>query len=275
MSLHEPAPGLHVRSLSKSFGSVLALDDLTLDFDSGKVTALLGPNGAGKTTLLKVILGLVHPDEGIVEVGRRRATDASGAYRHEIGFMPQLPHFPARMTGRELAVMLDDLRDFEGVADEELVHAFGLEADLDKPFGTLSGGTRQKVNAALAFRYPTPLLILDEPTAGLDPVASLALKDKVRRCRQEGRTIVVTSHKLGDLQSLADDVVFLHEGRARFRGSLTTLLDATGRDTLEEAIADLMTGRPVEGRPWSGSADTGPAGRQADEDPRPALRLVP
>ncbi len=230
---------LGVRGLEKSFGALRVLDSLTLDFDPGRITALLGPNGAGKTTLLKCFLGLVRPDGGSITVGESEV-DGSADYRHAIGFMPQLPHLPAQLTGWELAAMLDDLRDFDGEPDEELVDAFAIRAEMDKPFGTLSGGTRQRVNAALAFRYQAPIMILDEPTAGLDPVAALALKEKVRARREEGCTIVITSHNLGELESLAESVIFLLEGRARFSGTLEKLLEETGRSTLEEAIADLM-----------------------------------
>ena len=273
-----PTLPLHVHALRKAFDGVKVLDGVTLELSAGRVTALLGPNGAGKTTLLKCILGLVHPDEGSVTVGDRQA-DALGRYRADIGFMPQLPHFPGHMTGRELADMLDDLRGFQGTPDEELVAAFELEGEMDKPFRTLSGGTRQKVNAALAFRYSTPVLVLDEPTAGLDPVASLALKEKVRRCRAEGRTVVVTSHKLGDLQSLADEVVFLHEGRVRFHGPLSRLLERAGRDTLEEAIAELMRrgSLPPEDAPGAGRAGDAPGTGDVAEAAAPTrreLRLV-
>lgn len=277
---------LHIRSLSKTFGRIAVLDGVDLDFEAGRVTALLGPNGAGKTTLLKSILGLVRPDAGTVRLGQREV-DPQGLYRTEIGFMPQLPHFPGHMTGRELADMLDALRGFSGAPDETLVRDLELEGDMEKPFRHLSGGTRQKVNAALAFRYPTPFLILDEPTAGLDPVASLALKNKVRECRDEGRTIVITSHKLGELQVLADDVVFLHEGSVRFAGALRRLLSDTGCDTLEEAIAGLMLGRETlhaatgtsPGAEHSGEGAEGinPAtdGSEGDQDRRPSLRVVP
>jgi Cu-processing system ATP-binding protein len=228
-----------LRGLTKRFGPRTVLDEVELDFAPAAVTALLGPNGAGKTTLLKSVLGLVRPTDGSVWVDGE-PIDERGHYRHRLGYMPQLPNFPPHMTGRELTGMLDDLRGFEGRPDEELLDAFDLHEDLDKPFRILSGGTRQKVNAALAFRYRTPILILDEPTAGLDPVASLALKDKVRESRAEGRTVLVTSHNLGDLEAIADAVVFLHEGRVRFNGSLDELLEATDRATLEGAIAGLM-----------------------------------
>ena len=256
---HAPAgaPSLRTRALRKAFGPLTVVHDVSLDVAAGLITALLGPNGAGKTTLLKCILGLVQPDEGSVLIGEE-AADREGRYRGNIGFMPQLPTFPVHMNGHEMAAMLDRLRDFSGVPDEELVDAFGLRTDLGKPFRVLSGGTRQKVNAALAFRYPVPVLILDEPTAGLDPVASLALKKKIQRCRDEGRTVVITSHKLAELQDLADDVAFLHEGRLRFAGSVDELLAATGRANLEQAIAALMLGenpapldppRPLRARP--------------------------
>jgi Cu-processing system ATP-binding protein len=139
--------------------------------------------------------------------------------------------------------MLDDLRGFTGEPDEELIDAFDVREEMQKPFGTLSGGTRQKVNAALAFRYSAPIMILDEPTAGLDPVAAIALKEKVRARRDAGCTVVITSHNLGELESLAEHVVFLLDGRARFDGSIDELRDETGRRTLEEAIAHLMLQR--------------------------------
>ncbi len=233
-----------------------------MHFRSGAVTALLGPNGAGKTTLLKCVLGLVRPSEGDVLV-EGEPIDPDGSYRHGIGYMPQLPNFPPHMTGLELARMLDDLRDFRGRPDEELIEALDLRAELGEPFRTLSGGTRQKVNAALAFRYRAPILILDEPTAGLDPVASLALKAGVRACRTEGRTVVVTSHNLGDLQTIADHVVFLHEGRVRYDGSLGDLLATTRRSTLQEAIADLMRGSDATSR-----RETGRDTNEADPERR-------
>lgn len=267
------APTLSFRGLTKRYGKRTVLDRLDLELAGGRVTALLGPNGAGKTTLLKCLLGLVHPSSGDILIDGR-AADRAGAYRHGIGFMPQLPHFPPHMTGRELVAMLDDLRAFRGRPDEELIDAFELGPDMDAPFRTLSGGTRQKVNAALAFRYRAPVMVLDEPTAGLDPVASLALKDKVRSCRARGCTVLVTSHNMGDLEALADDVVFLHEGRIRFGGGLDELLRSTGRETLEAAIADLMRGDPAPGAEQADDANQNGAGpRPGDADGRPHLRV--
>lgn len=266
-----PAPTLSFQGLTKRYAKRTVLDRLDLELSGGRVTALLGPNGAGKTTLLKCLLGLVRPTTGDILIDGR-GIDGAGAYRHGIGFMPQLPHFPPHMTGRELVAMLDDLRDFRGRPDEELIDAFDLGPDMDKPFRTLSGGTRQKVNAALAFRYRAPVMVLDEPTAGLDPVASLALKEKVRACRARGCTVLVTSHNMGDLEALADDVVFLHEGRIRFAGSLHKLLRDTGRESLEAAIADLMRGDPAPGESETAEAEPH-AGGTRDADGKPHLRV--
>lgn len=237
----EPTPSiLHVRGVSKRFGALRVLHGVDLEFRPGRVTAVLGPNGAGKTTLIKMILGLVKPDRGEVRVRGSRVNGKAG-YRTDLGYMPQLPRFPGNLTGRELAAMLDDVRGFQGTPDESLVEAFGLEADLDKPFRALSGGTRQKLNAALAFRYGASVLILDEPTAGLDPVAARTLRRAVGEARDEGRTVLLTSHDMGQLRALADDVVFLVEGRVRFQGALEELLGHTGEGSLEDALASLMT----------------------------------
>ena len=186
-----------------------------------------------------MILGLVRPDEGTVTLGDVKV-DGDAEYRRDIGYMPQLPRFPENLTGWELTAMLDDLRGFQGPGDEALLDAFALRGEMDKPFRTLSGGNRQKLNASLALRYGTGVLVLDEPTAGLDPVAARVLKDRVRAERDRGCTVLLTSHELGQLQAMADDVVFLLDGVVRFEGEVAELLAATGHDDLEGAIANLI-----------------------------------
>jgi Cu-processing system ATP-binding protein len=230
---------IRMEGIRKRYGRRPVLRDVDVCFRPGRVTALLGPNGAGKTTLLKLLLGLVRPDEGQIRIGERRVSD-DPAYRSEIGYMPQLPHFPENLTGRELAAMLDDVRGYPGQPDERLTSAFRLAPELDKPFRSLSGGNRQKLNAALAFRYDASVLVLDEPTAGLDPLAARVLKERVRSERDAGRTIVLTSHDLGQLEALADDVVFLLDGEVRFEGEFSELYDRTGEEDLEGALARLL-----------------------------------
>ncbi len=230
---------VRAQDIGKRFGPLQVLRDVDVCFRPGRVTAVLGPNGAGKTTLLKMILGLVRPDEGRIMLGGA-TVNGDAEYRRDIGYMPQLPRFPENLTGWELAAMLDDVRGFDGRPDESLVDAFGLRAEMDKPFRTLSGGNRQKLNASLALRYGSRVLVLDEPTAGLDPLAARVLKARVRSERDRGCTVLLTSHDLGQLQALADDVVFLLDGVVRFEGEVGDLLSATREGDLEAAIARLI-----------------------------------
>lgn len=231
---------IDVLALEKWFGALCVLDGLDLRLRPGRVTAIIGPNGSGKTTLIKSILGLVRPDAGAL---RLRGMRVDGhRYRADIGYMPQIARFPENLTAREVLDLLRALRAGDAAAlDEELIAAFAIEPQLDKPLRTLSGGTRQKVNAIIAFLFRPGLLILDEPTAGLDPVSSGILKDKILRERAAGRTILITSHILSELEELAQDVAFLLDGRVCFSGSVDELRARTGEQRLERAIARVMT----------------------------------
>jgi Cu-processing system ATP-binding protein len=205
----------------------------------GRVTAVLGPNGSGKTTLIKMILGLVRPDAGSIEIGGVRL-NGDCAYRAGIGYMPQTARFPENLTGREILAMLEDLRGAGATGDRELIGAFELEAELDKPVRILSGGNRQKVSAAAALLFDPAIVILDEPTAGLDPIANGVLKDRIRRARTRGRTIILTGHVLSEVEQLADDVIVLLDGSMLSSGTLSELRAHTQEPTLERAIAHLM-----------------------------------
>ena len=229
---------ISAKSVFKRFGSLNVLQDLSLSLESGAVTALVGPNGSGKSTFIKIVLGLTRVDSGSISVGGA-PVDTAGEYRRMLGYMPQAARFPENLTVRQVVELVSELRP--GAArDEELVAAFNLAPEMDKLVGTLSGGTRQKVNAAIAFLFRPSLLILDEPTAGLDPIASGVLKDKIRRVRAEGRTVFITSHIMTELEELADSIAFLCEGQLRFYGSIASLLTRTGEDKLEPAVAALM-----------------------------------
>ncbi len=233
------SPAVEAVGLSKRFGAREVLKDVDLRIAAGRVTGLVGPNAAGKSTLIKIVLGLVRADLGRMAV-HGEAVNGKVDYRRAIGYMPQAARFPENLTGREVLRMLRDLRGADGGLDEELIGQFRLEGDLDKPIRTLSGGTRQKLNAATAFLFRPTLLILDEPTAGLDPVASGLFKDKIRRARDAGATILLVSHTLSELEELADDIVFLLDGRVRFHGPLARLTEVTGLANLERAVASLM-----------------------------------
>ena len=232
-------PLVRITQLAKAFGSLPVLRSVDLVVRPGRVMAVVGPNGAGKTTLIKALLGLTHPDSGDILFGGSRVT-GDEAYRARIGYMPQIARYPENLTGAELLGMLKDLRGADARIDEELIELLDLDAALAKPLRVLSGGTRQKVNAVMAFLFSPELLVLDEPTAGLDPLSSRILKDKILAASSAGRTVIVTSHIMNELEELADDVAFMVEGRALFVGTLEELKRITSQTTLERAIATMM-----------------------------------
>jgi len=231
---------IRITGLTKRFGALHVLRDLDLDIADGRVTAIVGPNGAGKTTLMKTILGLTRGDGGRILVDGERVGD-DPAYRLRLGYMPQIARFPENLSAAELIAMLRDLRGDDVVIDDDLVARFRLADQLQKPLRNLSGGTRQKVNAVLAFLFRPDLLVLDEPTAGLDPVSSGVLKEKIVEVRDAGRTVIVTSHVLSELDALADDIAFLVDGHLRYAGSVHDLKLATRQLSLERAVAHVMT----------------------------------
>jgi Cu-processing system ATP-binding protein len=232
-------PLVSLRGLEKRFAEHPVLRGIDLDLPRGAVTAVIGPNGAGKTTLNKAILGLVRLDVGSVLFD---GVDTAGRIDHRarIGYMPQTPRYPDSFAAGDVLQLLRDLRGAAVTIDDELIGAFDLAPLLTVPARSLSGGQRQRLNAAAAFLFTPELLLLDEPTAGLDPVASGMLKDKIRAVRTDGRAVVITSHILSELQELADLVVYLHEGRVHWSGPLDALMAETAAPTLERAIAQLM-----------------------------------
>jgi Cu-processing system ATP-binding protein len=229
---------IEIFGLRKRFGSLQVLDGVDLTIAKGSVTAVVGPNAAGKTTLIKMILGLVRPDAGAICVNGRQI-DADGAYRSSIGYMPQIARFPENITGNDLLALVTGLREATS-SSTPLLERFGLEPHLSKPLRTLSGGTRQKVNAVIATLFDPTILILDEPTAGLDPVAAGILKDHIRQQRELGATVVMTSHVMSEIEELADDVAFLGDGKMRFAGPIMDLKRRTRQFTLERAIAHVL-----------------------------------
>lgn len=230
------------RGVRKRFGRLEVLSGVDLDIEPGQVTAIVGPNASGKTTFNKIVLGLVKRDAGDVFFDGQ-LINGDAAYRERIGYMPQIARFPENLRGQDLIRMLTDLRGSRGQRDEELIDLLALGPVLHTPLRVLSGGTRQRINAALAFLFRPDLLVLDEPTAGLDPISSSLLKDKILRDRTAGRTCIITSHVLSELEEIADRIAFVLDGAIRFSGTKHELKQSTGESTLERAIARLM--RPV------------------------------
>ena len=231
---------IQFKGIRKRFGAVQVLDGIDLTVLPGRVTAIVGPNSAGKTTLIKTLLDLTRSDEGIVVIDGH-VTDRDGAYRDGIGYMPQIARYPENLTGADLLAMMADLRRTPA-RDVELLESLGLRDHLEKPLRVLSGGTRQKINAALAFLFAPEILVLDEPTAGLDPASSAVLKDKIRAEQAKGRTFIVTSHVMSELEEVSDDIALLVEGRIRFSGPVVDLKRLTRQLSLERAVASFIEG---------------------------------
>lgn len=229
---------IEARGLSKRFGNVEVLRSLDVSIRRGRITAVVGPNGAGKTTFIKCVVGLTRLDDGMLTVnGVTVRNDVR--YRAVLGFMPQIARFPENLTASDFFSLLKRLRNVD-ICDERLIDEFALRPYLERQLGTLSGGTRQKVNAVAAFLFRPELAILDEPTSGLDPIAAGVMKQRILRERTEGNTILITSHVLSEIEELADDIVYLADGRVQFAGGVEELRQSTSQQTIERAIATLM-----------------------------------
>ena len=231
---------IEVKDLHKKFGKNEVLKGIDLTIDRGGIFSVLGPNGSGKTTLIKCILGMVLPDSGAISVDGKPLKN-NFKYRNEIDYLPQIANFPGNLKVNELIAMIKDLRDSKVTKDEELIELFKLQPFLNKKLANLSGGTKQKVNLVLTFMFDSPLIILDEPTSGLDPISHLRLKNLIFSEREKGKTILVTSHILSFVEEIADEIVFLLEGKIYFKGTITELKTKTEQPDFEHAIASILS----------------------------------
>ncbi|MDO8368754.1 MAG: ABC transporter ATP-binding protein [Saprospiraceae bacterium] len=228
--------------LSKSFGKLKALDNVSIRMEAGQAVSLVGPNGSGKTTFLKCLLGLVIPDSGAIKLYEQQIL-GTWDYRRHIGYMPQIGRYPDNMRVGQVFDMVKEIRrDTFTHLDDDLIKAFEVDKFAHKTMRTLSGGTRQKVSACLAFMFDPDVLVLDEPTAGLDPLASEILKEKVLAEKAKGKLVLVTSHILSDLEELTTDVMYIIEGKVQFYQSIEQLKSRTGEDKLNRALAQIMRG---------------------------------
>jgi Cu-processing system ATP-binding protein len=230
---------ISIKELNKNFGKLTVLDQVSLDLNAGKSYALVGPNGSGKTTLIKCILGMVKPSSGTIQFAGKNILDEWN-YREQIGYMPQIGRYPENMRIGEIIDMMKNIRKEVKAVDEELIDAFKLYKIYDKKMHTLSGGTRQKVSASLAFLFHAPVLILDEPTAGLDPVSVEVLKEKILNERRKGKLIIITSHILSDLDELSTEMVYLFEGKLQYSNSIESLKSETNEAKLNKALTTLI-----------------------------------
>ena len=235
---------LDIHQLSKNFGKLKALDAVSARLEQGQAISLVGPNGSGKTTFIKCILGLVVPDSGRITLNGADILD-NWAYRSQIGYMPQIGRYPDNMRVRQLFEMIREVRGNDQLVDDDLMRAFDVQQFENKTMRTLSGGTRQKVSACLAFLFNPGILILDEPTAGLDPVSAEILKEKVLAERKKGKLILVTSHILSDLEEMTTDILYIIDGKINLFQPIDSLKAETGEQKLNRAIAGIMKSHQV------------------------------
>ena len=230
---------VEIVDLHKKFGKNNVLNGVDLNINEGGIFAVLGPNGSGKTTIIKSILGMVIPDNGTIKVFNTNIKKNSN-YRSKIDYLPQIANFPSNLKVIELIKMIKDLRG-QTNNDQKLIETFKLQPFLNKKLGTLSGGTKQKVNLVLTFMFDSPIVILDDPTTGLDPISLIRLKELITVEKKKGKAILITSHIMSFVEEVADQIVFILEGRIYFKGSIEELKTKTEQNDFEHAIANILT----------------------------------
>lgn len=236
---------IEIKNITKSYKNQTVLSDINVSIEGGQCVALIGPNGSGKTTLIKCILKLIKQDAGTISVNGKSISGQS-QYRADIGYMPQISRFPGRMTVKELFLLIKGMRNQDGKKyDLDLYNALQIEKMVDKRLSELSGGMKQKVSVSLALLFNPNIIILDEPTAALDPVSNEIVKDKIKQCRAKGKIIIVSSHILSDLNEIATDVLYLYEGKQQFYKKLDDLREETTIQDLDKIITYLLKSQKI------------------------------
>jgi len=233
---------LDVKNLSKFRGEQAVLRNLNLQLQPSETFALVGLNGAGKTTLIKIVLDLLHSDAGYITLAGLNSLQPQS--RASLAYLPECFSAPAYLQVREFLVLMLGLyqRPLCEAELKRLLQHFSLDqAFLNKRVTTLSKGTMQKVGLILVLLSQKPLLILDEPMSGLDPLARMALKESLLGCKQKGQTVLFSSHLLVDVEQLCDRIGILHQGELLFCGSLNHCLDLYQAETLEQAFLAAVT----------------------------------
>ncbi|MGB9664385.1 MAG: ABC transporter ATP-binding protein [Ignavibacteria bacterium] len=231
-------------NIIKRYGKLEVLKGIDIKFSKGKISAIVGPNGSGKTTIIKIILGLVKPDYGKVLIDNK-PLNGDFLYRESIGYMPQIASFPENLSVLEVLSMIKDLRNRTDSPEEVFINEFELKSELTKSIRTLSGGNKQKLSAVISLMFDPDILIFDEPTAGLDPVVSSRFKEIVKVQKNKGKTIVLTSHIMSEVEELADEIIFLLDGKVYYKGSLKQLLIDKGEAKLERAVAKILEEKAI------------------------------
>jgi ABC-2 type transport system ATP-binding protein len=210
------------KGLTKFYGPSRGVVDLDFQVEAGEVFGFLGPNGAGKTTTIRLMLDLIRPNSGRLELFGRGAQKDSVAIRRRIGYLPGDLRLYERLTAREQLRYFAALRGLDGLGQGEAL-AERFELELERPIRALSKGNRQKVGLVQAFLHRPDLLLLDEPTAGLDPLVQITFNELLREVAAEGRTVFLSSHILSEVQRLADRVAIIREGSLELVEAVDTL----------------------------------------------------
>ncbi|MDO9537309.1 MAG: ABC transporter ATP-binding protein [Thermoplasmata archaeon] len=237
---------LEVRNLTKHFGNVKAVDDVTFKVENGEVFGMLGTNGAGKTTTMKILACILKPTGGIALVDDLDVTKNQLEVKRRIGYLPEMPNLFEKLTGREFMNMLGTLRGMDAELLEKRVDSyinileFGDFLDLE--IGTYSKGMRQRVAFASSVLHEPPILILDEPTSGLDPRYSKMVKSWIRDYTAKGHTVLMSTHVTEIADSLCDRVAVVHNGKIVGLDTPDKLKKSLGAATLEDAFVTLVEG---------------------------------
>ena len=238
------APLLSVRGVSKSFGDVHALQEVSLEFNRGDIVGLVGSNGAGKTTLLRLLCGLYRPTIGeVVHHGTDGTEHAVDSVRQKLGVVPESTGLYHRLTAWENIRYhsrlsgVDDLQAWNRTV--RLARELDIEDALHRSTRGFSRGMRQKTALLRALAHDPDLLLLDEPTAGLDVTSARKVRGLVRMLQQEGRTVIYSTHHLAEAEQVCDRIIVIHNGTVRADGSPSDLMQDTGTDSLEEAYVAL------------------------------------
>ena len=243
---------LTVECLTKTFalehGQIRAVDELSFSVESSEVFGLLGPNGAGKTTTLRMILGLLDPDGGYAEVEGSKTSEDPEAVKRKLGFVSASDGVYPWLTVREMLLYFGDLYGVDPEIAEwrcaELAELMGITELLDRRAGALSTGQRQRVTLVRGLIHDPPVMLLDEPTRGLDVVGVQTIFEYIGHLRELGKAVVICTHRLDEAERLCDRFGLLNQGALVQQGNLSDLRDSTGRKHLVEMFVDLME-RPV------------------------------
>jgi len=235
---------IQFQDIYKSFGKLDVLTGVTAEVSGGGISAILGPNGSGKTTLIKMLLGMVYPNKGEI-IFDGKPIKKEWNYKKDISYLPQIARFPENLTITDLINLIKDIRGADSEEDR-LIELFDLHSHLGKKIKHLSGGTKQKVNITLALMYDNPVIVLDEPSTGLDPIALVRLKNLILEERDKGKNILITTHIMSLVEDLSDEILFLLEGKIHFRGTIPEIKEFTGAINLETAIANLLEQKNAE-----------------------------